>query len=118
MCGPLAPAGCDCFGCCTLCDPDTNICYDIATNPSTSPNCTEDNLADPAACMRCDKVTSCSGGECGGTTCVLCPGQDPNDLPAECGGMNTCPAGEQSCTDTPCPGGTYCSNGCCIAIIQ
>ncbi|MDQ3335615.1 MAG: hypothetical protein M4D80_10650 [Myxococcota bacterium] len=113
-CGKLAPPGCDCFGCCTICDPaNPTMCYDIATNPSTSPNCTSDTIADPTKCLRCTKVTGC-GNECGG--CILCPGQTM--LPPECGGMNQCPEGQTPCgPDNACGAGQYCSNGCCIGTI-
>jgi hypothetical protein len=113
-CGKLAPPGCDCFGCCTLCDPaNPTQCYDIATNPSTSPNCTTETLADPTKCLPCTKVTDC-GSPCGG--CILCPGQTM--LPPECGGMNQCPEGQTPCgPDNTCGAGQYCSNGCCIGTI-
>lgn len=119
-CGKLAPPGCDCFGCCTECVPGSNPlqCYDVIINPATSPNCNDSNLADPAACKRCTKSTTCSGGTCGGTSCVLCPGQDPSTLPPGCSGQ-ACPAGVPACgTDGSCPADTYCSNGCCIAVIE
>ncbi len=116
-CGVLAPPGCDCFGCCTLCDPATNMCFDIATNPNTSPGCTLANIADPNICKRCTKVQSC-GSTCGG--CVLCPGQTPDDLPPECGGGTQCPAGSQSCAmGEACPSQTYCHDisKCCVGVI-
>jgi len=116
-CGKLTPPGCDCFGCCTLCDPTTNDCFDIATNPNTSPNCTTDVLADPTKCLRCDKVDDCGNTTCGGASCVLCPGQDPSDLPPECN-MQTCPNNGVVCgPDGVCPEGTYCTNGCCTGTI-
>jgi hypothetical protein len=118
-CGKLAPPGCDCFGCCTICDPATGMCYDIDINPAVSPNCTPDALSDPTKCLRCTKNTQCGNSDCGGTTCVLCPGEPITDLPPGCNGMNSCPMGEQSCASgQACPSGTYCSNGCCIGVIQ
>jgi len=120
VCGKLAPPGCDCFGCCTLCDAATNQCYDIATNPNTSPGCNATNLGDPAICKRCTKVTTCGSPTCGGTSCILCPGQDPNDLPAGCNGQTTCPTGTTSCANGgTCPSGTYCDQDsmCCVGII-
>lgn len=113
-CGKLAPPGCDCFGCCTICDPaNPTMCYDIATNPSTSPNCTSETIADPTKCLPCTKVTGC-GNPCGG--CILCPGQ--TTLPPECGGNQQCPSGQVLCgPDGSCAAGTYCSNGCCIGTI-
>ena len=118
-CGGLAPPGCDCFGCCTECIPGTNPpqCFDIDINPATSPGCNDTNIADPAVCKRCTQVESCGNSTCGGTTCVLCPGQDPSTLPASCTGQ-TCPLGTTACVAGACPADTYCSNGCCIGVIQ
>jgi hypothetical protein len=113
VCGAGTPPGCDCFGCCTICD-DNNNCYDIALG--LSPNCNETNLSDPTVCIPCTKVASCNN-PCGGDTCILCPGQDPDDVPPECN-MTECPANQQSCTSMPCPDGSYCTNGCCVGIIQ
>ncbi|MFN0246482.1 MAG: hypothetical protein ACKV2T_06215 [Kofleriaceae bacterium] len=93
-CGAITPPNCDCFGCCTVCDPNNPAtCYDIATNPSTSPDCTSDVLADPTKCLRCTKNTACSGNE-------------------DCSGGQTCT--EQN---PACPAQTFCSQGCCIGVI-
>jgi hypothetical protein len=116
VCGKLAPPGCDCFGCCTICD--TAGCYDIDINPAVSPNCTSTTLADPTKCMRCTKVTTCGNPTCGMESCILCPGQDPSTLPPSCGGTTTCPTGTTACnSDGTCPDQLYCSNGCCIGVI-
>ena len=118
-CGKLTPPGCDCFGCCTVCDPATNVCVDIDINPADSVGCGPTTLTDPTKCLRCTKNTQCGSAPCGGETCILCPGQDPGDLPPSCNGMNTCPNGEQACSDTTmCSVSTYCSNGCCIGVIE
>jgi hypothetical protein len=114
-CAPLTPPGCDCFGCCTVCD--AAGCVDVATNPLTSPDCTDTTLHDATKCHTCVKNTEC-GTPCGGATCVLCPGQDPNTLPPECNGTPTCPAGISACTAGACPTGKYCSVGCCIDVPQ
>jgi hypothetical protein len=114
VCAPLTPPGCDCFGCCTICDPTTNQCYDIITNPTTAPNCDETTIADPNACPRCTPNTAC-GNPCDPSGCILCPGQDPSDLPDSCNNP-VCPDGGQTCgSEFPCPEGQYCANGCCIA---
>jgi hypothetical protein len=111
-CEALTPPGCDCFGCCTMCDPATNNCFDIITNPATAPLCDETAIVDPTKCPRCTKSTSCQT-PCGG--CVLCPGQDPSDLPANCTGGAECPAGHATCgADNTCPSGQFCANNCCI----
>jgi hypothetical protein len=120
-CGKATPPGCDCFGCCTVCDPATSptLCYDININIAVSPDCGPTTLADPTKCLRCTKNTECAGPPCGNQTCVLCPGQDPSDLPPSCNGTSTCPNGETACpTGSGCPDSTYCSNGCCIGVIQ
>ena len=116
-CGKLTPPGCDCFGCCTICVPNTtpSQCYDVVINPVVS-GCAPDVLSDPTKCLRCTKSTQCGPSPCGGMTCILCPGQDPGDLPPGCTGA-TCPTGQQACSNGECPTGTYCSNGCCVGVI-
>ena len=123
-CGPLTPPGCDCFGCCTVCN--MNGCEDVILNPAVSPNCDQTNITDPGAdgvegtaddpCKRCVK-SDCGSTECGGQTCILCPGQDPSTLPSSCTGA-TCPMGIMPCDSMGnCPEGTWCSTGCCVGII-
>jgi hypothetical protein len=119
-CGSFTLPGCDCFGCCTVCDPATGQCFDVATNPITSPSCSHLTVADPNSCKRCQKVTSCGRPTCGGTSCILCLGQDPADLPPSCNGTPACPAGVTSCASgAACPAGTYChaASGCCVSLI-
>lgn len=119
-CSKLTPPGCDCFGCCTICDPKTDPiqCYPIIINPVEPTGCTPDTIADPTKCLRCTPSTACGTPTCGGETCILCPGQDPSDLPPTCNNMSKCPVNEQPCTsDGQCPTATYCSNGCCIGTI-
>ncbi|HVK76549.1 MAG TPA: hypothetical protein VM734_24655 [Kofleriaceae bacterium] len=112
-CGALTPPGCDCFGCCTVCDPATDQCYDVVTNPATAPMCDETTISDPTKCPRCTKVTNC-GTTCDPDNCILCPGQTEEDLPPSCSAAE-CPAGHQTCdAQTACPTGQYCTNGCCI----
>jgi hypothetical protein len=123
VCGPLAPPGCDCFGCCMICDPNNpSMCVTVDINPTASPDCTPATLNDPTKCKPCTQNDSCGNTTCGGATCILCPGQDPNTLPPECMGSNACPTGITACdnsTNPPsCAQGTYCSNGCCIGVIQ
>lgn len=116
-CAPAAPPGCDCFGCCTICDPATDVCRDVYTNPAVAPNCDETTLADPAMCPVCTKVEACDT-PCDPANCILCPGQDPTDLPPGCQEV-ACPIGSETCdAQTPCPPGDYCSNGCCVFQIE
>ncbi|MCA9677679.1 MAG: hypothetical protein KC464_21835, partial [Myxococcales bacterium] len=115
-CGALTPPGCDCFGCCTVCDGDG--CADIYINPAIDPDCDQTTIHDPALCTVCTPSTVC-GSDCGGDTCVLCPGQDPADLPPSCT-TQECPNGAATCDlDHPCPSDTqFCSVGCCISVVQ
>jgi hypothetical protein len=111
-CLPLVPPGCDCFGCCTVCDGAD--CYDIAISPAISPDCDETTLDDPEACRRCIKSESCSA-DCDPANCILCPGQDPDDLPPGC--ELSCPNDLTPCLGTEdCATGEFCATGCCIAI--
>lgn len=116
-CGKLTPPGCDCFGCCTICDPASKQCVDIVLNVVDSVGCDMTTLSDPSKCLRCTKNTQCGSPTCGDKTCILCPGQTPGDLPMECNGSSMCPSGTQACSNGSCPEGTYCSNGCCIGAI-
>lgn len=116
-CFPLTPPGCDCFGCCTICD--DSGCYEVLTNPAVAPDCDLAHISDPTACPTCVKNTDCGGGDCDPSQCVLCPGQTPDDLPPDCGGMNSCPGSEAPCTTSgDCGAGEYCSNGCCIGTVD
>jgi hypothetical protein len=120
VCGPITLPGCDCFGCCTLCDRATNQCQDIATNPNASPGCTLESISDPNLCKACTQVTSCGASDCSGATCILCPGQDPADLAPACNGTPACPAGASSCASgEACPAGSYCHHGsqCCVSTL-
>lgn len=128
-CAPLTPPGCDCFGCCTVCNGDE--CVDVLSNPAIyqEPNC--DNFADPAqgecceaeklgGCYTCTKSTQCEGGSCDAVPedCVLCPGQSEDDLPDTCGGEQTCPDNQTTCDQTEdCGADQYCSVGCCVSSI-
>jgi hypothetical protein len=116
FCAPAAPPGCDCFGCCTVCDDQG--CVDVALGVGECDQAEE--IHDTAQCPVCLKNDSC-GTDCnqdeGGDPCVLCPGEDPNDLPDTCDG-NECPNGGTVCaSDAECSDTQYCTNGCCSAIV-
>jgi hypothetical protein len=115
FCSPLTPPGCDCFGCCTLCD-ETG-CFDVFTNPSVAPDCDETRLADSSACPACIKHGDCDVS-CEPDDCILCPGQTEGDLPPSCGGQ-VCPGGLTACpSGNECDNRSFCSNGCCISVVQ
>jgi hypothetical protein len=114
-CGAITPPGCDCFGCCTICNGDT--CYDVAIGLADD-GCTIDNLDDDDACPRCVKDDTCGGGECDGEDCILCPGQTEDDLPDTCTG-NECPEGSTPCETTDdCGADEYCSTSCCVGSVE
>ena len=118
-CIGLTPPGCDCFGCCTICDPDTDLCSDVLTNPAVSEGCDFDSLDDPAVCIPCTKSDSCTGGECDPQKCILCPGQTEEDLPLDCDQMNECPDGKTPCdTNGDCAANEYCANSCCVEVVD
>ncbi|HEU5055676.1 MAG TPA: hypothetical protein VFU21_04100 [Kofleriaceae bacterium] len=118
-CADLTPPGCDCFGCCTICHPDTDQCYDVLTNPAVSDGCDFDSLSDPDVCIPCTKFGSCTGGECDPQKCILCQGQTEEDLPRDCDQMNACPGGETPCdTSSDCAENEYCANRCCVEIVE
>ena len=119
FCAPITPPGCDCFGCCTICNDDG--CFDILTNPEVAPDCTAADAGDPDKCPACTPVQECGGSDepCYELECQLCPGQTLEDLPESCGNMNECPGGLMACADTSeCESGKFCSNGCCINVVQ
>jgi hypothetical protein len=117
-CLPNTPVGCDCYGCCTVCNPDTDDCADILLGGAPA-GCdpTDIGTATMSECLSCVKVETCNGGECDENPddCVLCPGQNGDDLPDTCD-ANECPEGETVCQSSDdCDGLDYCSNGCCRA---
>jgi hypothetical protein len=118
-CAPLAPPGCDCFGCCTICDPVSDECSDVLVNPAVSPDCALEYINDPELCRPCLKDTDCTGGECDPALCILCPGQTVEDLPDDCNQMNACPDNGSPCdTSGDCNEFEYCSNSCCVEVVD
>lgn len=113
-CRALVPPGCDCFGCCTVCDPDNPTdCRDIYLPTDINSPCTASNLD---ACTTCTQNDSCIN-ECDNEECELCPGQTPDDLPKHCN-EQVCPEGQTVCMGQgDCLETEYCSNGCCIGNI-
>ena len=104
ICSPITPNGCDCFGCCEI-----NGLFIYLGNGS----CALDNLD---ACETCTFHEGCNN-PCEPELCELCFGQDPSELPEECGPDPACPDGFDSCTvDADCQDGWFCQTGCCIPI--
>jgi len=118
-CAELAPPGCDCFGCCTVCKDTT--CKDVLINPILYPSGTTCDYENLNNCYECIKNTQCGADECNDNPddCVLCPGQDEADLPSTCSGAHVCPGDLVECdTNDQCGDGYYCSSGCCILSID
>lgn len=124
FCQARTPNGCDCFGCCSVQLDDSS-----SVNVFIGESCSLENVDDPASCPRCTPSAAC-GNTCG--ECELCPGKSVEDLPASCsetpgaggagGGGDTpdysCDAAQTVCSSTAdCPGGNYCSLGCCLAFV-
>jgi len=90
VCAPLVPPGCDCFGCCTICD--GAVCVDIYIHPGIAPDCDLDVLSDQDLCPRCTPIAACGTGCDGGA--------------AECA------------TSADCGAGLFCASGCCIDVVN
>ena len=116
VCQPSTTPGCDCFGCCTLCN--GTECKTVLTDPLVAPDCDKDTLNDPNSCPECTQVTECSN-PCDNANCELCPGQTEEDLPPECNGQNECDNNYTPCDTTDdCAVGEFCTAGCCIPQID
>lgn len=113
-CAPLAPPGCDCFGCCRLCNDEG--CFSVVTHPEVAPDCTAEVADDRSKCPRCSFSRDC-GRVCGPNRCILCPGMDEADLPANCSSA-VCPPRSAVCSgQADCAADEYCADGCCIRAI-
>ncbi len=102
------PNGCDCFGCCTV-EVD-GMSYDIFLGDE---DC---SLAEIASCEQCTPNQDCDE-ECHPEDCEVCFGQE---LPPGCD-ESTCDVGTPCMVDdmggSNCPGGEFCSTGCCVPIV-
>jgi hypothetical protein len=108
FCEQFVPPGCDCFGCCTVCDENGENCVDIFLN--SGPDCSFDNLD---ACSSCTSQIDDCGTPCVPEECQICFGQ--TEPPEGCGG-NMCPMDYLPCdADNPgdCPTDFFCYLGCC-----
>lgn len=87
FCAPLAPPGCDCFGCCTRCD--SSGCFDVWLHEGVSRGCGPDSIGDPSTCIACVKSPECV---------------------SLCDGAPVCQ------TSSDCQPGQYCAQGCCVGV--
>ncbi len=112
-CGPLTPNGCDCFGCCELPAGSGQYVW-LGSTAAGVGSCSDSTLDDSGSCLPCTPVDSCLN-TC--DECELCVGR-PQPADTCGGGTSTC-GDYQACGQAgqaPCPAGTYCITGCCIAI--
>lgn len=112
-CVPLAPNGCDCFGCCEVPSTDAGT-----LSVRLDPSCTAKTTTDPTRCKPCTRVADCLN-PC--DRCELCIGKAalPPDCAQDGGTGQTCPNDQASCNaNVPCAIGAYCLTGCCIPDIN
>jgi hypothetical protein len=116
-CLPLAPNGCDCFGCCELPAMSGRFVW-LGSEDLELAHCELSLGADQSLCRPCTPDPSCLN-EC--AECELCVGKPT--LPDSCrsaGGFPVqaaCPAGQRSCNPelgSGCGGLDYCITGCCV----
>jgi hypothetical protein len=112
-CQPRTPKGCDCFGCCAVPTPGGGEVNVLLTD-----TCSAEKIGDTEACPECTPSTECVGAP---------PGDDGDPDP---GDPSTPDAGDPDPGDTGCNGriecdakggcevGEFCSQGCCLVIIQ
>jgi hypothetical protein len=111
-CMPLAPNGCDCFGCCSVFRSGVSVDVLLVST------CTVAMLDDVAACPRCVPAPDCLN-PCG--PCELCTGRSVADLPPMCasgGGPGfTCDEAPICLDASDCGAGAYCQQGCCVQLV-
>ena len=104
FCSQFVPAGCDCFGCCTVQTESGPV--DIFLN--SGPDCALDNLD---ACEPCTSQIDDCGNPCVPEECQVCFGE--TEPPPGCDNPG-CPAGVDPCdTNADCPTDFFCLQNCC-----
>jgi hypothetical protein len=111
-CQPRTPKGCDCFGCCAVPVPGGG-----ETNVLLTDTCSAEKVGDTEACPVCVPSTECVPAPPvdpdpvdPGTPDAGTPDPDPVD--PECNGRIQCDEAGG------CPVGDFCSQGCCLVIIE
>ena len=113
-CLPLAPNGCDCFGCCEL-PADSGSYVWIGSADRTGGTCTPDKVSDPTACHPCTPVQSCFNA-C--DPCEICVGRTAPAPSCSGSGTSQCQGGATPCGQpgqAGCGSNEYCVTGCCEA---
>jgi hypothetical protein len=108
-CQPRTPNGCDCFGCCAIALPGGGT-----TDVLLVDTCSAEKVGDTEACPSCVPNPECSAPP-------RDPGNpDPND-PGTPDAGNPPPAcdGRTECSEaSDCELGEFCSQGCCLVVIE
>jgi hypothetical protein len=105
FCEQFVPPGCDCFGCCEVCDENGENCVNIFLGGAE--DCALDNLD---ACTECTPQIDDCGNPCMPEECEVCFGQDE---PPEGCGPNECDNGLPCTDNADCPTDFYCFLNCC-----
>lgn len=112
-CQPRTPNGCDCFGCCAVELPGGGEATVLLTD-----TCSAEKIGDTEACPVCVPSTECVAAPPVEPDPVdpVDPGTpdagSPDPVDPECNGRTQCDEAGG------CPVGDFCSQGCCLVIIE
>jgi len=106
-CAPLAPNGCDCFGCCGV------FLDGVEVYVLLSDTCSLAALKEADKCTRCMPSTECMN-PCG--RCELCAGRRARDLPSDCAAGYACDDAVTCRHTSDCASSEYCQQGCCLQV--
>jgi hypothetical protein len=107
-CQPRTPKGCDCFGCCAVPLPGGGEANVLLTD-----TCSAEKVGDAEACPVCVPSTECEPAPPTDPGDPTTPDAGPPDpVDPECNGRTQCDE------EGGCPVGDFCSQGCCLVIIE
>lgn len=125
-CAPIAPQGCDCFGCCTVRLPTGSTTHLLLTS-----SCTAERLGDHQACVSCTPSDACQGENPYPPAPPSTPAdagppvEPPTSTPPVTPGPDAAPAPPANCdAESACTGPSDCAiseacvGGCCSAVIR
>jgi hypothetical protein len=110
-CQPRTPKGCDCFGCCTVELPGGGQADVLLVD-----TCSAEKIGDTEACPACVPSTECAAPP--GDPDPTDPGEpdpgapDGGEPPSSCGDRAACDEAGS------CGPGLFCSQGCCLVVIE
>jgi hypothetical protein len=106
-CQPRTPKGCDCFGCCAVPLPGGG-----EANVLLSDTCSAEKIGDTEACPVCVPSTECVPAPPVDPDPTTPDAGTPDPIDPECNGRTQCDEAGG------CPVGDFCSQGCCLVIIE